>query len=171
MVFWLSSLHDLKLEQGSASDSVHASLGGKEQLDSESKWRPWLLVPSVGGRQNWHALADFVTHTNCQVELLSKGASVISMWSATQPTSNIFLFFFLYCEGVAGHPGPYAVQEDQGGSDNYQILPALQSEVVHPRGGQTLPRHQDHAGPRQAREVAGPAQSALPFRGSPTGYF
>lgn len=66
------------------------------------------------------------------------------------------VFSFLCCEGLARHAGPHAVQEDQGSSDDYQILPALQSEIVHSWGCQTLPRRQDHEGPREAREVANP---------------
>lgn len=78
---------------------------------------------------------------------------------------------FLCREGVAGHAGPHAVQEDQGSPDHHQILPALQGEVLHPRGGPALPGRQDHERPREAREVANPSQSSSPLRGGPTGHF
>lgn len=80
-------------------------------------------------------------------------------------------FSFSYCEGVERHAGPNAVQEDQGSPNDYQILPTLQSQVLHPRGSQTLPGREDHEGPWEACEVANPSQSAPQVRGGPAGHF
>lgn len=72
---------------------------------------------------------------------------------------------------MAGHPGPHAVQEDQGSPYNNQVLSALQSQVVYPRGGQPLPGRPDYERLRKARKVAHPSEGSSPIRGVSAGDF
>lgn len=71
-------------------------------------------------------------------------------------------FVCLVSAGVARHYCQNALPSDEGGPCHPAGLQALQGEILHPRGQQTLQKCPSHEGLWQAREVAhtpqGPAQ-------------
>lgn len=155
MVFWLSSFRDLRVKTGLCFRLHTHSFVNREPP------RLWIKMTGVppGATYWWQAeLTCFGVRWFYDICKFPGWASKERSVCDLKVIQRHFPFFiFLYHEGVAGHPGPHAVQEDQSSADNYQILPSLQSQVLHPRGGQTLPRHQDHEGLWQARAVANPA--------------